>query len=457
MRKNLLLVNPVNPSRTGLAVSRGFHFPPLGLGIVAALTPDDWEIDIIDENLKPFKSVPADLVGLTAFTSAANRAYEIARVYREKGVSTVIGGIHASMLPEEALRYVDAVVIGEAESVWPEVIADFEAGALRRTYRGYLMDMKGMPKPRHDLFRPRYNLGSIQTARGCPMNCEFCSVPVFNGRRYRQRPVEEVLDELEIIPQRGILFVDDNIIGYGERSTERALALFKGMIERGIKKKWICQASLNFADNEEVLEYAARSGCRMVFLGVEAEAGHALEDMNKKLNLSRLGDRYEEIFRRIHKHGISVLGAFIYGADSDTPEALRRRTEYILNGHVDVPQVTFLTALPGTRLFNKLQAEKRLLYTDFPADWDHYQMTEATHRPLTMEAREFADIGRNSCHRIFRLRRILRKFFKTLYATRNITASLLALETNFIFRKVFFGTLKSNPEIPTELPEHKSI
>ncbi len=171
MRKNLLLINPVNPSRAGLAINKGSRFPPLGLGIIAALTPDGWEIDILDENLEPFKFAEADLVGLTAFTSAANRAYEIAGIYREKGIPTVIGGIHASMLPEEALRYVDTVVIGEAESVWPEVIANFEAGALRRTYQGELIDLKGMPRPRHDLFHSGYTLGSIQTARGCPMDC----------------------------------------------------------------------------------------------------------------------------------------------------------------------------------------------------------------------------------------------------------------------------------------------
>jgi len=448
VRRKLLLVNPVNPSRVGLAVSRHFHFPPLGLGIVAGLTPDGWEVDIIDENLEPFKFAEADLVGLTAFTSAANRAYEIAGIYRKKGVPTVIGGIHASMVPEEALRYADAVVIGEAESVWARVIADFEAGALQSTYRGELIDMKGMPRPRHDLFRSGYDLGSIQTARGCPMDCEFCSVTGFNGSRYRQRPVEEVLDELETIPQKKILFVDDNIIGYSKRSTERALALFKGIIERGIRKNWICQASLNFADNEEVIEYAARSGCRMVFLGIEAEVSQALQEMNKNLNLRKLPDTYEKIFRRIHKHGISILGAFIYGADSDTPEALRRRTDYILRAGVDAPQITFMTPLPGTRLFNKLQEEKRLLYTDFPAGWDHYQMTEATHRPLTMEPREFADISSSSCRRIFSRRTILRKFFKTLYETRSITAAMFAFETNCAFRKVFFGTLKSNPEIP---------
>ncbi|MDH7557528.1 MAG: radical SAM protein [Candidatus Bathyarchaeota archaeon] len=158
------------------------------------------------------------------------------------------------------------------------------------------------------------------------MNCEFCSVTVFNGHKYRKRPVEMVLDELQTIPQKMVFFVDDNIIGFGKEDEERAIALFKGMIKRGIKKDWFCQASINFANNDEVLEYAAKSGCRMVFLGLEAEKTDALEEVNKRMNLKVGVDAYEETFRRINKHGIAVLGAFIYGMDGDTSEKLHQRT-----------------------------------------------------------------------------------------------------------------------------------
>jgi len=212
-RRKLLLINPVSPRRAGLTVNASSRFPPLSLGIIAALTPDSWEVALIDENFATFEYQEADLVGLTAFTAAAPRAYEIASVYREQGVCTVMGGIHASMLPEEALHHVDAVVIGEAESVWPQVITDFTAGRMQQMYRGKWLDLAGKVQPRRELFNPEYAFGTIQTSRGCPMDCEFCSVTVFNGRRYRQRPVEEVLDELETIPQKRVFFVDDNIIG----------------------------------------------------------------------------------------------------------------------------------------------------------------------------------------------------------------------------------------------------
>jgi radical SAM superfamily enzyme YgiQ (UPF0313 family) len=440
MSKRLLLINPVNPRRAGLTINTSSRFPPLGLGIVAALTPDDWDVEIIDENFEPFAYREADLVGLTAFTASVNRAYEIASLYREKGIPTLMGGIHASMLPDEALEYVDTVVSGEAEAVWARVIADFESGALQKMYRGEWSDLKGLPRPRYDLFHPDYRFGSIQTARGCPMDCEFCSVTAFNGKRYRQRPVEEVLDELETIPQKMVFFVDDNIIGYGKGETERAVSLFKGIVERGIKKDWFCQASMNFADSDEVLEYAARSGCRMVFLGVEAENLDALKEVNKKLNLKIKVATYEESFRRINRHGIAVLGAFIYGMDSDTPEALHHRTTYILDSGVDVMQTTYLTPLPGTRLFNKLRDEARLLYSSFPVDWYHYDMTEVTHRPLSMEPHELEEIYCRNVSRLLSRRSIWRKFVKTWRDTGSFVTAIWAYSSNTNYRNVFLAT-----------------
>ena len=444
MTKKLLLVNPVNPRRVGLTVNPSSRFQPLGLGLIAARTPDNWNVEIIDENFRPFEYQAADLVGLTAFTAAATRAYEIASLYREKGTPTVLGGIHASMLPEEALQHVDAVVIGEAESVWARVIDDFEAGGMQRIYQGEWLDLKEMSKPRHDLFHPGYMFGSIQTSRGCPMDCEFCSVTAFNGHRYRQRPVEDVLDELETVPQSMVFFVDDNLIGYGKQSEERAITLFKGMMKRGIKKNWFCQASMNFADNEEVLEYASRSGCRMVFLGVEAEKADALESVNKRLNLSKGVNTYEDTFRRINRHGIAVLGAFIYGMDKDTPETLHHRTSYILSSRVDVMQTTYLTPLPGTRLFGRLREEKRLLYTNFPADWIHYDMTEVTFKPLLMEPQRLGKAMRESNRRLYNRWSLWRKFLKTWRSTRNFTTAMWAYNSNMNYRNVALGVKTSN-------------
>jgi radical SAM superfamily enzyme YgiQ (UPF0313 family) len=442
MSNKLLLINPVNLCRTGLTVNPSSRFQPLGLGVVAALTPNNWEIKIIDENFEPFEYEEADLVGLTAFTASVNRAYQIASIYRKKRVPTVLGGVHASMLPDEALKYVDTVVIGEAESVWLQIIADFEAGHMERVYHGNWLELRNMPKPRRKLFHSNYMFGSIQTSRGCPMDCEFCSVTAFNGRRYRQRPVDDVLDELTTIPQKMVFFVDDNLIGYGKRAETRAIALFKGMIERGIEKEWFCQASMNFGNNEEVLEYAAKSGCRMVFLGVEAENISALDAINKKLNLKMGINSYKEVFHRIHRYSIAVLGAFIYGMDTDTPRKLHHRTEYILKSSVDVMQITSLTPLPGTRLMNKIEKEGHLLYTNFPSDWNRYDMTEVIHKPALMTVEEFKNAMRKASRRIHSRFTIWHKFIKTWITTRNLTTAMWAYNSNINYRNVALGSRK---------------
>lgn len=436
IKRRLVLINPVNPARTGLTVNRSSRFPPIGLGIVAALTPESWDIELVDENWESFTYREADLVGITAFTASARRAYEIAALYRERSVPVVMGGIHASMHPREALRFVDGVVTGEAEPVWPQVLADAEAGRIRQVYQGEWLDLEGLPHPRRDLFHPNYMFASVQTSRGCPMDCEFCSVTAFNGRRYRRRPPEEVLDELETIPQKMIFFVDDNIIGYGKESQKQALAIFHGMVERGLDKWWFCQASLNFADDKEVLHWAGRAGCKMVFLGLEAEEVDGLAEVNKRLNLQRGVESYADIFRRIHQAGIAVLGAFIFGMDGDTPEKLRQRTNYMIRSGVDVMQTTFLTPLPGTRLFSQLQNEGRLLYTGFPQDWDHYDMTKVVHQPQKMKPETLSQTMRECNNRMYAWPVLIRKAMHTFCETRNPTATMFAWQSNINYRNV---------------------
>ena len=436
-RKKLILINPVNLSRTGFSVNHSSRFPPLSLGVVAALTPKNWDVDIIDENFDEFSFREADLVGITAFTSAANRAYEIAAIYREKKIPVVMGGIHASMCFEEASKYVDAVVVGEVESVWDAVIADTLAGNLKPIYKGLWHGLEQVKEPRRDLYSKEYLFASVQTSRGCPLDCDFCSVSAFNGLRYRRRPPSDVLDELEAIPEKLIFFVDDNIIGYGRKNRQMALELFKGMVDRGIDKHWFCQASINVADDEEILHWAAKSGCRMIFLGIEAEDSDALTDVNKKLNIKRGGsDAYEQIFERIHDAGIAVLGAFIFGMDQDTPDKLVSRVQYMLDSSVDVMQATALTPLPGTRLFSRLKEEGRLLYTNFPQDWDRYNLTEVVHKPVHMNPEEFSEIMRECLKNLYDPLVLKAKARQTLKYTGRWDATEFAYQSNKNYRDI---------------------
>lgn len=432
-KKRLLLINPVNQNISGLTINNSSKFPPLGLGILAALTTDDFEIELIDENYDTFEYKEADLVGITAFTSAANRAYELASQYTKRNIPVVMGGIHASMIPDEALCYVDGVVIGEAESVWPLVLKDFQNQTLKKVYRGDHQDLEDMIVPDRRIFSPRYQFATIQTSRGCPMDCSFCSVTAFNGKKYRQRPVEDVLDELETIPQNYLFFIDDNLLGYGKQAEERAIKLFKGMVERKLNKVWHCQSSLNFGSNEEVLKWAAKSGCKLVFIGLESADPEELKDMNKKVNLRF---EYQRVFKNIHKHGIAVLGAFIYGSDIETKASMLRKTEYILKNRIDVIDTTILTPLPGTRLYKEFEKQERLYFTNFPKDWDKYSMTELTYRLKRMSNEEFKETLDTCTKRLRSLRTLYKKFIKTLIYTRSLETAMWAYSSNTVFRNV---------------------
>lgn len=438
MSKRLLLINPINQRRKGLLRDKHAIYPPLALGIVAALTPDDWEISLIDENFDDFVYRDADLVAFTSFTSTVNRAYELAAVYRTKGIPTVIGGIHASMMPDEATQYVDSVVINEAESVWKEVIRDAESGRLKKTYRGEWLSLAGLPQPRTDLFHPDYVFGSIQTGRGCPMKCDFCSVHTFNGSKFRQRPVEEVLDEFEKIPQQRIFIVDDNLIGYSQRSFERAKSIFRGLIERNIKKDWFCQASINVADDDELLQLAAESGCRLILLGIESEKASSLVQMNKSLNAKRGSESYSGVFEALHKHGIGVLGTFIMGLENDDEQDLIHRAKFIMESSVDAIQTTLMTPLPGTVLFNRLKNEGRLMYTNFPEDWSRYHFGELVHQPLKMSHEAMNECIQQQFVRMYDPKTLKRRMIQSLKNTRNPVTATWAYASNLQYRNIFF-------------------
>ena len=436
-RKTLLLINPANQLRRGFHVNRATRNQPLGLGIIAALTPPDWKVKILDENFRKFKYYEADLVGITAFTSTAPRAYEIAAIYRQKGVKTIMGGIHASMLPEESMKYVDAVVQGEAEPVWADVIRDFDAGMLKKIYKSPFAIEINQPKPRRELFHPGYISASIQTTRGCPMNCNFCSVSAFNGRHYRFRHIDDVLDEMEDAPQKYVFFIDDNIIGQSQESKERARRLFEGIVKRGIRKYWICQSSINIADDPSLLKLAYKSGCRMIFLGIESESEENLKEANKKLNLTRGTKAYREVFRVIHRAGIGVIAGLIFGWDSDTISFIHDRAIFAARCGADSFQTSILTPLPGTQLFEKIQSENRLLYTNFPADWQRYDYLEPTIQHPLIDTDTLDSEIEKAKIKIFSYRQIFIKGLQTFLSTRDRISTLILFLNYWHYRRIF--------------------
>ena len=379
---NVHLVSPTKKGETYL-FNKGL-LAPLGLMYLAAYTPDGVDVRIIDENVErlDFEQRP-DLVGITTMTATAPRAYEIADRYRALGSKVVLGGVHASMLPEEALEHADSVVVGEAESIWPDVVADAGCGRLEPVYRQESStEFKRPLPPRRDMIDPgRYwTANGIQTSRGCPYDCNFCSVTAFNGRRVRERELDNVLAEVESLPRgkitrrKAVAFVDDNIAA----NLRRAKELFRALIP--MKVIWGSQASITFADDEELVELAARSGCRFLFIGLETTSPGALEEMGKRQNKV---ERYEDALRLLKKHGIQVMGAFIFGFDSDDESVFSETLDFAMRNKIQVAQFANLTPYPGTRLYQRLRDEGRLEENFwFDTSWDD----RVVFRPKNMSA-----------------------------------------------------------------------
>jgi radical SAM superfamily enzyme YgiQ (UPF0313 family) len=378
----LYLINPSNPLVSSVKVkesrwNRYRVWKPLSLMVVAGLTPPEWEISIMDENLglPDYPALPRpDLVGITAFTSQANRAYEVAAHFRRLGVPVVMGGIHATMCLDEAMKHADSVVTGEAEGVWPQVLTDARQRRLQRRYDGGHAEISDVAPARHDLLPDRYAFGAIQTTRGCPLNCSFCSVTAFNGAHYRQRPIADVVREFQSIRERRVLVVDDNLIGTRPEHIARAKDLFRAMIRANLKKEWVAQATINFADDEELLALAAQAGCRGVFIGFESTTPEGLRGIGRKFDLLKGRDLRADV-RRIQRHGMMVAGSFIMGLDIDKPGVGKRIADAASQYGTDTINVGFLTPLPGTRLWDLMKTEERIALDTFPEDWKYYTLT----------------------------------------------------------------------------------
>jgi radical SAM superfamily enzyme YgiQ (UPF0313 family) len=339
----------------------GNEIPPFSLMVLAALTPPEFDVTIVDENVEEIKfDCDFDIVGITLLTFSALHGYEIADKFREKGVKVVLGGIHATVLPEEAAQHADAVVIGEAEGIWSQVLADAKGGMLKKYYRSKAYcNMRGLPIPRRDLLAKKRYLTTnlIQTTRGCPNWCSFCSVHAIAGKAYRRRPIPEVISELETFSNPVAVFVDDNIVG----SHSYAKKLFQAMIP--LKIKWWGQATLSITEDDELLELAAKSGCKILVIGFESLSKANIKAIGKEK--TNKVSNYEEAVKKLHSNGICVQGSFIFGLDNDDINVFRKTVEFIQKNSIDLPSTCLLTPYPGTRLFKKLEAESRLLYKNW--------------------------------------------------------------------------------------------
>ena len=367
----LLLVNPKLPDSFWSfrwAIDRIFTdktavSPPLGLATLAALCPESWEVEIVDENVEPVPATTrADIVGVCGMGVQAQRQKELLALYKRQGAFVVAGGSYASLCPEEYEDLADCVVAGEAEYVWKEFCRDFAAGNPRRLYRETgEVALADSPVPRFDLLKlERYHLVSLQFSRGCPFRCEFCDIIVMFGRKPRTKSLEQVgleLDRLRIAGARSLLFVDDNFIGNKPRAKQLLEFLRRYQEDHDYWFELGTEVSLNLADDEELLRLFSAANFRWVFIGIESPDEASLKETLKFQNTGR--DMLDSI-RKIYARGIDVFGGFIIGFDNDTPATFEKQRRFIMDSGIQAAMIGLLLALPKTPLHERLKNEGRL-------------------------------------------------------------------------------------------------
>lgn len=384
--------------------------PPITGIHLAAITPSQYEVRVIHQQVEPINyDSPADIIAISFFSGFAPEAFRLAGIFREKGKIVVAGGPHVTYNIDESLLYFDAIVVGEAENVWANLLQDAQNGILKNVYQGSPCDMQDLPVPRYDLLGKKFFVPRvIQATRGCPFKCSFCTVPTLNPG-FRLRPVADVIKNIEYNNflywwQRKIVwFWDDNLTINRKYIKE----LLRAMIP--LKKWWLTQASMDIAKDEELLDLMKASGCIGIFFGIETFEIESLNDANKKQNKIH---QYKSAVKALHKRGICVMAGFISGFDNDNPATIIRMANRLLEIDVDVPFLSILTPFKGTPLYNQFQLENRILED---RGWEYYNGYNVAFKPRKTSPEKLLDSHRKLWRRAFSLKhsiiRVLRGFF----------------------------------------------
>jgi len=419
---------------SGRYVDEG-RMEPLPLGLLAGVTPPDVEAVLYDDRMEkiPFDE-PVDLVGVTVETFNARRAYQIAASYRSRGVPVILGGMHVALAPQEAAEHANSIFIGEAETLWPQVIEDARRHRLRPVYEA----ATGVPQPgvlpRRDIFRGKGYLpvSLMQFGRGCNFSCAFCAVSAASARRYSRRAVAEVLREIEEQQRKRVFFVDDNIVCDREAAKE----FFQALIP--LRIRWVSQATIDMAQDAELMELMARSGCLGNVVGFESIDPENLRAMGKSPNLSDSFESYALEIAVLRNHGLQTWASFTIGHDRDTPDSIARLTEFAIESRFAFAAFNVLTPYPGTALYRRLAAESRLLYGG--RWWLHpeYRFNHAAFRPRLMSAEELTEAGMRARARFNSAASILRRAFDLKTHLRSPFKLGLYLSYTPLFRRETF-------------------
>lgn len=376
------LISPRGPlyRHRGGIFGKSLRYAPLTLSTLAALIPPELKVqlELFDEGIEEIpENLEADLIGLSSITGTAPRSYQLAAGFRERGIPVVLGGVHPTLCPEEAQSHADTVVTGYAEDTWPQLLRDFARGEMKPRYtQDPNLDLGGRPRPRRDLIRPdRYfTPHTVEATRGCIHHCRFCVVPSAWGRP-RQKPVREVIEDIEMMNAKSVVFLDLNLIA----DEAYAKHLFRELAH--LKVTWAGLATTKIAWDDDLLALASKSGCRGLLVGFETVSSESLAESAKKFSNQK---SYEEVIKKLHGSGIAIMGTFVFGFDADGPDIFSRVSEFVVKNKIDLPRFSILTPFPGTPLHRRLAHEGRILTTD----WELYDGQHVVYQPSQMSPQE---------------------------------------------------------------------
>jgi len=406
-----------------------FGYPILTLPHLAGITPSKYEVQILNENLDPLNfDVDADVVGITCYTMTAPRVYEIADEFRRRGKTVVLGGYHPTALPDEAKPHADSIILGMAEASWPKLLADKEQGKLKSIYKHDTnFDMADVPPIRRDLIKHNPVQGAVQTTRGCTNRCEFCAISSFCKFGVKQRPIENVIEEIKQMPNKLYVIHDPHLTA----NRKYALKLYKELIHHKIRKHWVANGTTNVlgAVDDEWLRLAQKSGCVEWFVGFESVSQAALNGIKKTHNKV---ENFRKMIQRVHKFGMTIQGGIIFGFDEDTPDIFDTTLEKLYELEIDVLEVNILTPYPGTPLYDKMEHEGRLI----TKDWTKYNQVDVVFEPKNMTKKELYEGARKVAKQFYSWPNILGRNMKILNYNRNI-GMLIPAGTNINFRRYY--------------------
>lgn len=428
MKNKILLIQPTPYDSGGALIKKDkLYFVGLALPLLAALTPEEFEVQLCYETIEdvPFDT-DAELIGISSMGHAVIRTIDIAKKFRELGKTVILGGYMVSLMPEEAQKYGDSVMIGDSEETWGEMLEDYKNGCLKKVYQKKLTELK-TPLPRYELLLDKKigNFLPVQAGRGCPKTCSFCSIYCLYHGQYLKREIPEVIRDIKRIKELGFkqfLLLDDNIFSNRDYAVKLCAEIKK------LKMKWMTQCSIDIAKDAELLEIISKSGCYVLSFGLESITKESLVSMNKSWANP---DKYAEQIKIIRRHGIDISTEMVVGAEGDTLESIRNTADFIADNHIAVPRFYILTPIPGTKFFDEMQAQNRIYNNDIYS----YNGCEAVHIPKNMTPEELTKAYWDLYNKVYSVRCIIKRTLLTSSVFRRPFQAFFYFFVNLFYRK----------------------